>query len=243
MVTYRYDWNFPEAEREFRRAIELSPGYAAGHQWYGECLTAMERYQESLEELHRTLELDPLSPISNAVLAGMHFFARHYEEAIEQSAKSLELDANFWPALLFRGMAYECQKEFALAEEALTRGLEGSRRSSMMLAAIGHGYVSAGKRELAERILAELCSPPVSRYVAPVYPAIVAAGLGQRAMAFDQLERAVRERSGWLVFLRVDPRFDVLREDQRFQQILERMAAPAERPAYESSGSSHRCAS
>jgi len=240
MVTYRYDWNFQEAEREFTRAIELSPGYAAGHQWYGECLTAMERYGESLEELHRTLELDPLSPISNAVLAGMHFFARHYEAAIEQSAKSLELDANFWPALLFRGMAYECQKEFALAEEALGRGLDGSRRSSMMLAAIGHAYVSAGKRELAEKILGELCSPPVSRYVAPVYPAIVAAGLGQRAMAFDELERAVTERSGWLVFLRVDPRFDVLREDQRFQQILERMAAPAERTTYESSGSSHR---
>ena len=92
MVTYRYEWNLPEAEREFRAAIELSPGYAAAHQWYGECLTAMECFDESLAELQRTLELDPLSPISNAVLAGMHFFARHYDLALEQSAKSLDLD-------------------------------------------------------------------------------------------------------------------------------------------------------
>jgi tetratricopeptide (TPR) repeat protein len=237
MVTYRYEWNFPEAEREFRAAIELSPGYAAAHQWYGECLTAMERYDESLAELQRTLELDPLSPISNAVLAGMHFFARHYDLAIEQSAKSLDLDPNFWPALMFRGMAFEQKKEYAQAEEALAMGLEVSRRSSMLLAAMGHAYATAGKSEDAKKILGELCSTP--RYVAPVYPALVAAGLGDQTFALDELERAITERSGWLVFLRVDPRFDPLRSDPRFALILEHMTQ-AGHTARDSSGSARR---
>jgi eukaryotic-like serine/threonine-protein kinase len=239
MVIYRYDWNFSEAEKEFCRAIELSPGYAAAHQWYGECLTAMERYDESVAELQRTLELDPLSPISHAVFAGMHFFARRYDAAIEQSAKSLELDQNFWPALLFRGMAYEQRKDFVHAEETLAQGLEVSRRSSMLLAAAGHAYASAGQREAAEKILSELGAPPASRYVAPVYRAIVAAGLEDHMLAFDELERAVKERSGWLVFLRVDPRFDVLRQEPRFQQIVDGMAKFAE-TMRESSGSAQR---
>jgi serine/threonine protein kinase/Tfp pilus assembly protein PilF len=239
MVIYRYDWNFAEAEKEFRKAIELSPGYAAAHQWYGECLTAMERFEESVAELQRTLELDPLSPISNAVLAGMHFFARHYEAAIEQSGKSLELDQNFWPALLFRGMAYEQTKDFAQAEKTLSQALDVSRRSSMLLAAAGHAYASAGERGMAEKLLGELCSPPANHYVAPVYPAIVATGLGDLKLAFDELQRAVRERSGWLVFLRVDPRFDVLRGDARFQQILDDMARFSE-TVRDSSGSAQR---
>ncbi len=237
MVTYRYEWDFPEAEREFRVAIELSPGYAAAHQWYGECLTATERFEESVAELHRTLELDPLSPISNAVLAGMHFFARRYDLAIEQSAKSLDLDPNFWPALMFRGMAFAQKKDYPHAEESLALGLEVSRRGSMMLAAVGHAYASAGKGESAEMVLGELCSPPPGRYVAPVYPALVAAGLGNRVLALDELERAVKERSGWLVFLKVDPRFDVLRTEARFQEIVEQMA---ERTTRESSGSAQK---
>ncbi|HKS74116.1 MAG TPA: tetratricopeptide repeat protein, partial [Terriglobales bacterium] len=239
MVIYRYQWNFSEAEKEFRKAIELSPGYAAAHQWYGECLTAMERFEESLAELHQTLELDPLSPISNAVLAGMRLFARDYDAAVEHSSKSLELDPNFWPALMFRGMAYEQRKDFDLAEQTLAQGLEVSGRSSMLLAAVGHAYASAGKTTAAEKILSELGSSPAQRYVAPVYPAIVASGLGDFALALDELARAVKERSGWLVFLRVDPRFDVLRQDARFLDMLEEMArVPA--TTRDSSGSSQR---
>jgi serine/threonine protein kinase/tetratricopeptide (TPR) repeat protein len=237
MVTYRYEWNFPKAEREFRAAIELSPGYATAHQWYGECLTAMERFDESVAELQRTLELDPLSPISNAVLAGMHFFGRHYDLAIEQSEKSLDLDANFWPALLFRGMTYEQQHDFAMAEKTLAHGIEVSHRSSMMLAAMGHVYASSEKRQDAEQLLGELLSPPPGRYIAPVYPALVAAGLGNRELACNELERAIKERSGWLVFLRVDPRFDGLRREARFQQIVDGMAEGTTR---ESSGEAQR---
>jgi serine/threonine-protein kinase len=237
MVTYRYEWNFPEAEREFRKAIELSPGYATAHQWLGECLTAMERFDESLAELHQTLELDPLSPISNAVLAGMHFFARHHDLAIEQSAKSLDLDANFWPALLFRGMAYEQKKDYAHAEETLALGAEVSRRSSMLLSALGHAHASSGNRRDAERILEELHSP--SRYVAPVYLALVAAGLGDHSRALAELERGISERSGWMVFLRVDPRFDALRSNSGFQKIVDGMAR-AVGSTRESSESSRR---
>jgi len=188
-------------------------------------------------ELHRTLELDPLSPISNAVLAGMHFFARHYDLAIEQSGKSLDLDPNFWPALLFRGMAYEQKEEFAQSEETLARRLEVSRRSSMTLAAVGHLCAITGKSEDAGKILGELCNPATGRYVAPVYPALVEAGLSENARALGELGRAVKERSGWLVFLRVDPRFDLLRGEARFQQIVERMR---DGPTRESYGSAQR---
>jgi serine/threonine-protein kinase len=110
----------------------------------------------------------------------------------------------------------------------------------MMLAAAGHAYASSGKREAAEKILGELCCPPASRYVAPVYPALVAAGLGNEALAFDELDRAVKERSGWIVFLRVDPRFDCLRNSARFQQIVERTGILADGSGRDSSGSTQR---
>jgi hypothetical protein len=107
----------------------------------------------------------------------------------------------------------------------------------MLLSALGHVHAIAGKRSDAENILEELQSP--SRYVAPVYLALVAAGLGDQPRALTELERGISERSGWLVFLRVDPRFDLLRVDTRFQQILERQTS-AGRAFRDSSESTHR---
>lgn len=220
MVTCRYEWNLPKAELEFRKAIELSPGYAAAHQWYGECLAAMERPEEAIAELQQALELDPLSPISNAVLAGTYYFARRYDEAIDQANQSLELEQNFWPALLFRGFSEEQKRDYDAAIRTLQLAVEVTRSSAATVAALGHCYAEAGRTEEARKLLSDLTLASQSRFVAPIYPALIATALGDEEAAMVELERAYDARAGWMVFLRVDARFDRLRGSRRFEQFL-----------------------
>jgi tetratricopeptide (TPR) repeat protein len=220
MVTSRYEWNLPQAENDFRRAIELSPGYAAAHQWLGECLAAMDRHNEAISELQQALDLDPLSPISNAILAGVYCFARMYDLAIEQANASLELEKLFWPALLFRGMAFQQKNEHEKAIETFQSALDASKGSAAMMAALGFALAETGRKQEAEQMLSDLTRSAQHRYVAPVYPALIALGVGDDVATFNELERAYQERSGWLIFLRVDPRFDRIRSDPRFQELL-----------------------
>jgi Tfp pilus assembly protein PilF len=109
LVKLYYDWDFPAAEREFKRALELNPNYATAHQWYGEYLMVTGRFDESLAEMRRAQELDPLSPIINTAVGYAFWHARRYDQAIEQLRKTLEMEPNFLPALSYLGMAYEQQ--------------------------------------------------------------------------------------------------------------------------------------
>ena len=222
-VAFYYNWNWREAERAFIRSLELNPGYAIAHQWYGEYLAAMGRLEEAIAELKHAKELDPLSFIINAVLAWIFFFARQYKLAVDQSQRTLELDRSFWVALYMLGVSYEQMGDFPNALAWLERGSIASRRNGMMLGALGHAYGTAGRRDKAQEVLTKLEALKQGRYISPLNPALVHASLGANDIALAELEKAFEDRFWYLAFCRVDPRFDPLRSDPRFQDLLRRI--------------------
>src|SRR5712691_2752197 len=159
-----FDWDWSGAESEFKRAIELNPGYAVAHHWYAECLAGMERYDEALAEIKRAQESDPLSLIISAVVGWILYFDRQYDQAIVQFQKALELDPNFWVAHWCLGQPYEQKAMFAEAVAEFQKAIDLSAGSPLALAALGHAYAVSGKTTEAQRVLNELKESSKRRY-------------------------------------------------------------------------------
>jgi eukaryotic-like serine/threonine-protein kinase len=218
-----YDWDWTGAEKEFKRAIELNPRYALAHQWYARYLDATGRHDEGIAEARRAQELDPLSLIMNFEVGQAFYFARKYDQAIEQFKKTLELDPNFPPVYSFFPAAYEQKGMYdeAIAgfQKAITlkAGTEGS------LFGLGHVYAVSGKQGEARKVLNELKQRSGQVYVPGNGMALVYAGLGEKDQAFTWLEKAYEERSFQMQYLKVEPRWDSLRSDARFADLLRRI--------------------
>ena len=221
-ITLYYDWDWPGAEREFRRAIELSPNYANAHHWYAEYLSLAGQHERAIQESERARELDPLSSIINAWVGSRYFFARRYDMAIEQYRNAAEMDPDFVPVHLALGQAYVQKGMFQEAVAELERAVSLSGGSPVYLASLAHACGAAGRRRDALRWIDELKKLSARRYVASFDMAIAFLGLGDRERTLAYLETAVEERSPRLLFLTIDPRFDRLRSDSRFQRLLER---------------------
>lgn len=217
-----FDWDWPAAEREFKRANELNPAYATAHQWYAEYLLWMGRFEESKAEMKRAQELDPLSPIINRNLGLPFFLARQYDEAITHFRKTLEVDPMFWANHFMLGWAYEEKRDYsrAIAEYETARRVHDS---PLTLAHLGHVHAVSGRKREARMLLANLLAESKRRYVPSASIAMVYEGLGDRDQAFEWLEKGFEERSDWMVQLRVDPRWDTMRSDARFQNLLRRV--------------------
>jgi serine/threonine-protein kinase len=221
-VRWWYDWDWKGAEEAYRRAIDLNWNYATAHDGYSMLLSARGRSADAIEQVTKAADLDPLSLII-AVHAGWPFyFARDYDSAIRRFDKALELDQNFIPARGWRGMALGQQRRFAEAIDEFRRALDVDR-VPILLAMLGHTYAIAGNRSEAERVLTELQFEASSRYVSPYDIAVIHAGLGDRAAAIKALNEAFDDRSAWMVFLDVDPRLDVLREEPVFREIAAKL--------------------
>ncbi|HEX2714528.1 MAG TPA: tetratricopeptide repeat protein, partial [Candidatus Acidoferrales bacterium] len=221
-----FDWDWAGAEREFKRALELNPGYAVAHQWYAECLAGMGRYEEAGAEAKQARELDPLSLTINTIAGWILYFDRQNDQAMAQFRRTLELDPNFWVAHWTLGRAYEQKRMFAEAIAELQRASALSAGSPLSLAALGHAYAVSGQTVGAQHVLAQLKELAEKRYVLPYSIATIYAGLGETDEAFRWLERAYEERSGWLIWLRAEPVSDALRPDPRFQDLLRRIGLP-----------------
>jgi len=222
-ASMNYDWDWSAAEREFQKAIELNPNYANAHHWYADYLSAVGRHQEAITESKRALELDPVSPIINAWLGWRYFFARQYDLAIEQYLKTLEMDPTFVPAHLVLGQGYEQKSMPEKAIDELQKAVSLSGGGSLYVSSLAHAYATAGRRAEAERLLRQMNELARHTYVPSFHIAIIHAGLGQRDQALVWLEKGYQERSAWMVWLKVDPRFDALRSDPRFQDLLRRV--------------------
>jgi serine/threonine protein kinase/tetratricopeptide (TPR) repeat protein len=219
----RYDWDFPGAEREFKRAIELSPNYAVGRFWYGELLAIIGRFDEAIEEMKKALELDPISLIINASLGWAYRAAKKSDQAIIQLRKTIEMDPNFLPAHLYLGFVYTGVKKYPEAIVELEKARELSGRSAISLAYLGVAYAQAGKHEEAKRILEELEAISKQQYIAPWLMGGIYAGLGEKDKAFEFLQKAVEEQDEHLLFLKIDGTVDPLRSDPRFKELLKKM--------------------
>jgi TolB-like protein/DNA-binding winged helix-turn-helix (wHTH) protein/Tfp pilus assembly protein PilF len=222
-VRFNYDWDWARAASGFQHAIELNPSYATAYQRYSLYLIAMGRAQESLAQMNRARELDPLSISTNFSLGWRFYMARKYDRAIEQLRNTLEMDPNFALPRMVLGQAYEQTSAYPQALRELQKAASISQDSPQMLGALGHAYAASGQRAEAEKILSLLLEKSNKQYVSPFYVALVYTGLHENDNALDWLEKAFRDRSNAMVFLKVDPELDGLRSLPRFQSLLARL--------------------
>jgi len=218
-----FDWTLADAEKEARAAIDIDPKYARARQVLSECLIAKGDAAESVAEIKRGLDLDPLSLHTSAAVSMMLYFGRQYDEAIEYGLRTVEMDSTFFPAYLFLGFAYLERKQYSEAVAALQKGTELSGNMTLMQAAIGSAFAFSGRTEEARRILAAL-DEARGRYVSQTSIAAIYAGLGEIGSALTCLERAFEDRCSWLLRSLVnDPRLDRLRDQPRFHDLARRV--------------------
>ncbi len=216
-----FDWDFDSAGKEFRRAIELNPGYATAHHWYAWHLSLLGRYDEAIVEMRKAENLDPLSLIINADLAELLVLAHSYDESIRQSRKTIEMDPNFALAHNQLGQAY-LQKQMhdeAIAE--LQKAVQLSAGSPTCIANLARVYAASGKRSEAAKLLSDLKKRSNPGYSHASEIAVIYAALGDKNQAMTWLEKGYEERFNPGVLLR--PGFDPLRSDPRFQDLVRRI--------------------
>jgi len=220
------EWNFAAADRAYARAVALDSTNARSHWMRGMYLTAMNRSEEAIASVERAQRLDPLSLIIQSASARSYYNARRYQEAIDQAKVALALDSTHARARFWIGMAEE---QLGRSDEAI-RELKATIRqggpTSAYLAALGHVYATSGHRREALRLLDELETRSKTRYVSPLDLATVRLGLGDTDSALALLSRAVQAHDGGLHFLAVDPRYEPLHRDPRFQCLLRRIGFP-----------------
>jgi TolB-like protein/Tfp pilus assembly protein PilF len=220
---FYYDWDWDGAESEFKEAIALNPNYATAHHWYSVFLTARQRPPDALAEIQRAQELDD-SLIIATDIGFESFYSGRYNEAIKQLQSVLALKQDFPLASLWLGRTYQEKKMYDEAVEEYQKAEAILPGFVPAKAAIGNAYGVSGKKADARRVLHELDElAKKGSYVTPYGTALVYAGLGEKDKAFDALDQARKDRSHWLVWLKLDPRWRNLRTDPRFAELVRRI--------------------
>jgi TolB-like protein/DNA-binding winged helix-turn-helix (wHTH) protein/Flp pilus assembly protein TadD len=216
-----FDWDFDAAGGEFRRAIELSPGYATAHHWYSWHLALVGNYDEAVVEMRKAESLDPLSLIINADLAELLVLAHSYDESIRQSRKTIEMDPNFALAHNQLGQAYLQKQMLDDAVAELEKAAQLSGGSPTIIANLARAYAQSGKRNGAVKLLGDLKKRSSPGYSRASEIAVIYVSLGDSGQAMSWLERSYEERFNPGALLR--PGFDPLRSDPRFQDLERRI--------------------
>ncbi len=223
---FNYDWDWAGAAEGFRRAIQLDPSYATAYQRYSLYSIAMGRFDDSLEQIKKARDLEPLSISINASFGWRLYLAREYDRSIAQLRDTLEMDPSYEWAHLTLGQAYEQKGQYDLALEELRRAVEISHSSPLMVSALAHAYALSGNHSEALKLLAQLDALSKKQYVSPFYVATVYLGLGKNEFAMNWLQKAYADRSNGLVFFKVEPELDPLRSDPRFISLLRKLNFP-----------------
>jgi eukaryotic-like serine/threonine-protein kinase len=230
LAKLHYDWDFVGAEQEFKRALELNPNDADIRHDYAHYLMAMGRLVESEAESKRALELDPMGDALSSCLCWHSFAARDYDQSVRLAQKFLASQPDDPWELSILGWDYEQKRMPEQAVAKFKRAVEVTKDTpfnSIYLAALGHAYALAGNRREAEKVLQTLSDRIKKSYVSPFDLALIHAALGEKDKAFVLLDKAVAERSTFLVYSKWEPRLDPLRSDPRFEQILKQIGLPA----------------
>ena len=222
-VKFGYDWDWKKAERGFKQAIRLNPGYAFAHNFYAVLLSALGRFDEAFVHIKNARELDPLSLPINTNLGWLLYLARRYDEAIEQYLKTIDLDEGFPLAHRRLAQTYEQNQRYSEADAEFQKAVALSGEDIELLSARGHFYAVVGEKNKAHEVLTQLEDLAKSRYVPSYLVARIYLGLGDIDRVFELLEKAVDERYGYLAYLEVEPMFDGIRKDRRFEELVRRV--------------------
>ena len=222
-VKLYYEWDFAAAEREFQHAIALNPNSVTAHDWYSVYLTAMERFDEARAEIARAQELDPLALAVNTDAGFVSYYSGQYDTAVKQLRTTLEMGPAFPLAHLWLGRTYQEQQDFEGANREYAAAASVVGDWPVTLAAIGNVAGVSGQRPAAQQVLKRLLALSSKEYVTPYGIGLVYAAIGEDDQAFTALGQAEADRSHWLVWLKLDPRWGRLRRDARFDGVLRRV--------------------
>jgi tetratricopeptide (TPR) repeat protein len=222
-IYFLWEWNWAEAGREYRRAIQLNSNYSSARQWYSSLLAVIGQTDEALEEAKQARKLDSFSPIIVSHPAWINYLSRNAEGAIREARQTLKLDQNFFPARRYLALGYDLQGKYNDAVAEVQKAVLLAPKSTLVRSELAYAYAKAGRREEALRVMDELQRSPGERRVSPFHLALVHIALGENDRAIELLEKAYDERAERLVWLRADPRFDPLRLNPRFNELLRAM--------------------
>ena len=223
VVEFWFDWDWKNAEIELKKSIEISPNNADAHRFYAVLLTCLGRSDEALAEMETARQIDPLSLIVNALKGQAFFYAGRDEEAIEQSNKTLEIEPNFWIAHVMLARVYIRQNRFNEAVDEAKKAAKFSGGNSEAVSLAGYALARSGQRDAALATLEELKSTSDQRYVPSYNIATIYNGLGETNEALNQLEKAFTELDARMILLKVEPKWNNLRREPRFIELMRRM--------------------
>ena len=218
-----HDFDWPTAEREFLRGLELNPSSATARYYYSNYLVSRDRLDEAIAQAEEARRLDPVSPASYSNLASILWFAGQSERSIEQARKTLEVNPSYSRGYEDLGRGYEQMGNLGAAIKAFQKGVSLDKQAHGTLASLAYAYARARKRKEATRILRQLQRAAKTTFVSAYTFALISVSLGKKDNAFAWLDKAYDERSSALPFLRVNPRFAPLRDDPRFGTLLRRV--------------------
>lgn len=222
-VKFYGDWDWFAADKEFKRAIELSPSHAEAHRIYSDFLSEMGRHDQALAEIRTAQGLDPFSAATILDVGWAFYYAREYDRAIEQCRKVLDLDPHSMSARDCVGSAHLATAAYDQAIAEYGALVTSSGNDPLRLASLGCAYALAGRKPQAQKVIAQLNAASKIHYVPPYFLGVVHAALGDKDNAFSWLEKAYEDHDSYLVRLKVDPVMDPLRSDPRFGKLLHRM--------------------
>ena len=215
-----YDWDWDGAESEFRRALELNPNYATAHHWYSHLLMAEGRVEESHHQSEQALYIEPTNVLMNEHMAWHHMMAREYARSIPQALKTIELDPSFVQAHRVLALDYLYTGRFKEACAEFEKGVTLSHDDPIARAYLARCYALSHRQAEAHQILETLVKASIERYVSAAEIAAVYASLNDDNATIEWLKKACSERAGSLIYLNVDPVYDHMRRDPRFQKIV-----------------------
>jgi eukaryotic-like serine/threonine-protein kinase len=225
-LLWLHDWQWDEAQIEFKRSLELGPTYATANHWYAEYAMSMGKHAEGMARMKKGHELDPLSLIINVATGWAFYFARRYDEGIGQLRRTAEFDPSYPVTYWILGLLLRKTGCYELAMTEGETGVKLSGGSPMMRAALAHTFGAAGRTKEATQMLDDLTELATQKYVAPYFFAGIHIGLGEHERAIEYLEKSYEEHSHWLIYLHIDPSMDRLRDNPRFQDLLLRVGLP-----------------
>ena len=223
LIKMTYDWDWPGADSQLKRATELNPNYAPAYQAYVLYHLVMGRFDDALADNKKSQELDPLSPAFNNNIGRVLYYSRNFDAAIEQARSALKTDKNSVPAHILLGLCYENKRMYKEAIVTYKETLPLTKNAPWSVAALGHAYAASGKRNEALKIIEQLKEQSKKTYISPFHIGSIYYGLGDKDQAFEWFEKAFKDGSSLTVYLKIEPEFDALRTDPRYLSLMRRI--------------------